>query len=222
MRDLLEPTDHCTDNPIDLTFTVRGASAPQDHRYLLHAAIKQNACRRMTERGWKPRAIQGGRVTDEEALHFHRKDDPPALQMRVPADDLEEAMTLADQPLRLSQHILMLENPQVREVKPSNTLESDLVLVRNSSRAPRGYRAPDLGIAIGKQLGAAFGHIDFGVAMGERRWVHIDGVRHFGHPVRVTALTDDESMWLQRNGLGRSLSMGCGTFWPCDDGLDFE
>lgn len=218
-RELAEAT--IPDDLVEVYADIRGASAPADHRYVLHSAIKTQCCRRLTERGWQLRALRGG-VRRGDKLDFDVPDCDPTLELRVPKSDLDKVLDLTDAPLRLGSHILLVGEPRVRPVRPSNTLESDFVMICNERRAPAGYRPAELGAKVGARLGAWFGHCDFGIGFGDRRSFQIDGDSYYGHPIKITALEPDESTFLQRHGLGARQSMGCGTFWPCDDGIDFD
>jgi len=204
---------------VDLRFDIAaGASAPEDHHYLLYSAIKSTLdLPDITERGWQLRKIRGGRPQDNETVHFGRRDDEaPHFCIRLPKDDIGRALALEGETIRLSHHLLEVGAPVVSEIRRTPNIVSDLVLIKNGDRAPRGYRAGDLGAAIGKRLGAWLGRADFGVELGDRRWCHVTGERYFGHPVRVSGLRDDESELVQRVGVGGRNSMGCGTFWPED------
>lgn len=219
---LTRPESPDPDDLVEVTYEVRGATLPTDHRYLLYSAIKQTCDTDITDRGWQLREIKGGGETHDKLTIL---DDGATLALRVPKGDVGDLLALEHEPMELRMdgrcHTLHLEAPTVSPVESSHTLQSDLVIIKNGNRAPQGYRTGDLGAKIGARLGAWLGRADFGVTLGERRIAHIAGVRYYGNPVRLTALTPDESRFLQASSLGARPSMGCGTFWPCEDGLEF-
>jgi len=202
------------DTLINLRFDLLGASAPEDHHYLLYAAIKSTLdLGDITERGWQLRKIQGGRVQENETIHFDRRDADPYFCIRLPMEDIGRARALEGETIRLSHHLLQVGAPVASEIKHADNLESDLVIIKNGDRAPRGHSEGDLGASVGKRLGAWLGRSDFGIEVGERRWVHVAGARYFGSPVKISALREGESELIQRRGIGGRQSMGCGTFW---------
>ena len=218
-RTLEDRRDPDAEDLVEVHADIQGASAPADHRYVLHSALKTQCCRRLTERGWQLRALRDG-VERADKLDFDVPGAEPTLQMRVPKDDLDKILALTDAPLRLGSHVLLVDEPIVRPIRPSNTLHCDLVLICNQNRAPQGYWPADLGAKVGARLGAWFERCDFGLTFGDRQSFQIKGHDYYGHPLRITSLTDEESVFLQRHGLGGRQSFGCGTFWPCEDGLE--
>lgn len=205
---------------LEVTFDLQVGALPADHRYELYAAIKDRVGDVMADRDWQLRAIQGGRRRGDRILYD--RDDDPTLQLRLPKDDIGYIGGLEGAALRVGPDVVELQSSRVAPIEPYHTLQSDLVTIRSNERAPHGYWAGDMGAAIGKALSAQFGRRDFAIHLGERRSFRVSGQRQYGHPVRLKALDDDESRWLQRHGLGRSLSMGCGSFWPVDAPLNFE
>lgn len=198
---------------VEVRTPVHGATCPDDHHYVLHAAVKTQCCRRLTERRWQLRCIQAGRVTDDGIRILENAD--AELRARVPLEDLDDWRVLEDAPLRLGDHILVVGETKVREVSASPNLESDIVYA-DGDHAPNGLDAGNLGGYVGKALGAQFGHRDFGVRIGEHRTFCVRSNRQHGNAVTLRGLDDHESLWVQRHGVGQKQSWGCGTFWPVD------
>jgi len=201
-----------TDDLIEVHADVRGATAPADHYYLLHSCIKTQCCRRLTERGWQLRLIQGGE-RDGDLLRFDRGPDA-SLMMRLPEDDLEECLALHDTTFQLGDHFLAVDSPQVQPIRPVPNLVADCVHISHDERGSKGLNRGNLGAGVGKRLGAQFGHLNFGIVVEEHISWDVKGTTLHGNRVRVLGLDDDESLWLQRHGLGEKNSWGCGTFWP--------
>jgi len=144
-----------------------------------------------------------------DILHFHREDGLHAFRIRLPLEDVGYTHQLVDRPITIGGHLLILGEPVIRELQPKPVLHADLVLV-SSDKATRGVSGLDFGLHIGKRLGAILQRTTFGVKFGDRRAVHIKGSRLFGHAVTVLGLDDEESLLLQRDGIGEARSMGCG------------
>lgn len=188
---------------------LQGATVPLDYRYLVYSMLKKECRPNLTKRGWQLLPMFGRPRGD--LLHFHRDDGLHALQLRLPVRDLGYLRNLEGRPLRVSQHLLIVGEVVIREPEPAPVLHSELVVITSDSDT-RGVRGEEFGLHVGKRLGAMLGHLSFGVEFGERQRIHIAGQRLFGHPVTVKSLSDEESLRLQREGIGESRAMGCGVF----------
>jgi len=186
-----------------------GATVPADHGYLVHAMLKSECRPDITARGWTFQEMDGRRTGGVIELD-HRK--APALTLRVPQEDLGYVMKLPRQQVRLGQHLLVLSDPLVRQVAPHHRLRSEFVYV-TSDKHSIGVRYEDFGVHVGKRLAHMLGRVDFGVLVGKVRTRHIAGVKHYGYPVDVISLTDEESLMLQWHGIGEGRGMGFGSIW---------
>lgn len=184
-----------------------GNTIPLDWRYMTYSMIKQEIRSDLTQRGWQILPFFGRERGD--ILHFHREDGLQALRLRMPLEDVGYIHALVDRPVTIGGHLLILGEPVLRELAPKPVLHADLVLI-SSDKDTRGVRDMEFGMHVGKRLGAFLGRTTFGVQFGARRAIHIKGSRLFGHSVTVLGLTDDESLMLQRDGIGEARSMGCG------------
>lgn len=159
------------------------------------------------------RTIQGG--ASHEGVRLLEGEEAQ-LAMRLPESELDALLGLQEEPLRLGEHLVMVGEPTVQPVRPSPNLESDLVYA-DGDHVPNGLNAGNLGGYIGKQLGAEFGHRDFGIRVGEHRTFHVDSHLQHGNAVTLRGLSDEESLWVQCHGIGQKQSWGCGTFWHMND-----
>jgi CRISPR-associated protein Cas6 len=190
---------------------VMGGSIPADYRYLLYSALKAEFPQ-LTERGWSFLPIAGEPQGDLLELRADRQYE---LAVRMPRVDLQFVEGMSKHAVRIGNHIIVLGEPRVRPIRPAPVLRSDLVIITSDDET-RGVRGIEYGMHIGKRLGAMLGHLDFGVKIGDRRRIHIRGTRCFGHVVTVLSVSNDESLKLQRHGLGESRAMGCGVFEPLE------
>lgn len=189
-----------------------GATVPLDYRYLVYSMLKHECRSDLTARGWQLLPIHG-RVRGD-LLHFHRHDGLHALRVRLPISDLGYLRKIEGRPVHVSQHLLIMGEVVLREMQPAPVLGAELVVVTSDAET-RGVRGEEYGLHVGKRLGAMLGRLDFGAQIGKREAIHIAGSRCFGHSLRVMGLTDDESLLLQRVGIGEKRAMGCGVFEPC-------
>lgn len=196
-----------------------GATVPADYRYLVYSMLKHECRPDLTARGWQLLPIHGRLRGD--LLHFDRRDGLHCLRVRLPIADLGYLRKIEGKPVRVSHHLLIVDEVVVRELRPAPVLHSELVVI-TSDDDDRGVRGEEYGMHVGKRIGAMLGRIDVGIQIGQRSRLHIAGNRIFGHPVTVRGLTSEESMRLQREGIGESRGMGCGVFEPSGDGMDVE
>lgn len=176
-----------------------GATVPEDWRYLVYSMLKHECRPDITARGWQLLPIHGRKRGD--LIHFHRDDGLHCLRLRVPVGDLGYLAKLEGRPVRVSQHLLILGEPCVREIARAPVLHSEIVVI-TSDEEDRGVRGEEYGLHVGKRLGAMLGHLDFGVDIGKR------------------TLTPEESARLQLEGIGESRGIGCGVFEPLHSHLD--
>lgn len=186
-----------------------GTTVPLDWRYVTYSMLKQECRSDLTQRGWQILPFFGRQRGD--LLHFHREDGLHAFRVRLPLEDLGYLRKLEDRPITIARNLLILGECVIRELESKPVLHSDLVLI-SSDKDTRGVRELEFGGHVGKRLGAMLGRTTFGIEFGPRHAVHIKGSRLFGHAVTVKGLRDDESLLLQREGIGEARSMSCGVF----------
>ncbi|MDZ7703321.1 MAG: type I-MYXAN CRISPR-associated protein Cas6/Cmx6 [Trueperaceae bacterium] len=190
---------------IDVVYPIKmGGAIPYDHHYALHGAIKSEHVD-FSERGWRPLRIKGARQGGLLELDAGESE----LRIRLPKSDTDH-IDLGSV-LRISDFVLVLGDPYIQPIRPAPVLKSDVVLITSDDER-WGVTGVDYGVHIGKRLGAMFGHLHFGVEVGDRRPVHVSGQKHHGNPVTVKGLSDDESIRLQVEGIGQKRAMGCGVF----------
>ncbi len=141
------------------------------------------------------------------------------LVLRLPASRIPDAISLADQVLRFGHVSLRIGIPIVRALRPIAELESRLVVIRlpNIPHNPDGtidklalldsYKNELL-----RQLADLPAKAI--VTLGAWRRIIVDGRRVLGVGVRLSELTEQDSLRVQALGLGSKRAMGCGVFVP--------
>jgi len=183
-----------------------GKYLPWDYNYLMYSALK-DALGGFTAAGVTFLPVGG----IQESEYVRWLDDVDRLRFRVPQLGINRIRDgLENEFLRVGEHFLKLGESNIFELEPQPVLESELVVI-TSEEEDRGVYPEQFHYHIGKRLGYEFG-LGIGCEIGNRKRVHIAGHRHFGHSVRVIGLSNEQSLYLQRHGLGESRAMGLGVF----------
>ncbi len=206
---------------VDLIFRLSGSTIPSDHGYALYAAITGviGAIHVATDVGIF--AIRG--LPQERGLL--KLTPRSSLRVRLPAERIPTLLALVGKVLEVEGHRLEVGTAQVAALVPAPVLSSTFVTIKLAQPSgASGFVAPDAFLeAARKQLRArgiegqpGLRSITDGPRAGEamRRVIRIKGATHVGYAMVVEALTADESIALQQNGLGGRRLMGCGLFLP--------
>lgn len=203
---------------VDVSFPVRGKVVPRDHGYLLYAAI----CRLIPqahEAKWLAVHPLPGRIADELLVL------PPRafLTLRVPSTEIHQLLPLSGKDLRVGDSEIALGSPNVYALRPASHLVSRQVVIRLTEvpRKPDGTldktaMAVSFAQEIQRQLAAKSVRAE--VNIGTPKQVVVDGHRVLGFTVRLSGLSDTDSLLIQAKGLGGKRAMGCGVFGPCREG----
>jgi CRISPR-associated protein Cas6 len=199
---------------LDLVFPVYGDILAGEHYYLLYAGLSRLIRDFHTpEGGLRFTAINGERKT-RGLLHIapHSR-----LRVRLPAEKIATALPLAGQFLAVGDHQIRLGNPTVFPLVPATVLATKIVTFKHGEEP--GYfievarqRLRELGIE--GEPGIPLSEKGPGAGLPRRQVIRVKGVRIVGYPLRVAALTAEESIRLQECGLGGRTRMGCGFFLP--------
>ncbi len=200
---------------VELAFPVLGRELPEDNGYELYAAVS----RAMDDHLPDDVAVSsiGGRRLGGWRVGI---DETTRLRIRTPAEQIGDLLRLAGRFLDVGGHEIGLGVPEVRALTPASDVAARLVTIK-------GFTEPDAFLgAVGRQLDAlgVSGAAEVpAVAGGERRGlpqrrvVRIRGALVVGFAVRVSGLSDQDSLTLQERGLGGRRHMGCGIFVPARD-----
>lgn len=205
---------------VDLAFPVHGGPVPRDHGYALYSALC-GAVASFHEAPWLGIHPLSGMPVGKHVLALR----PAArLLIRLPAERIVEALPLAGRTLQVASAKLSLGAPTVNVLVPAAALDARLVAIKLTA-APQ-HSNSELGrvtldheafaqryvAELGRQL-QTLGIISAPELCG-RRSITVAGKRIVGYSVRVQGLDIDQSLALQRHGLGGKRRMGCGMFRP--------
>lgn len=212
-------------NPIlDILFRVIGAEVATDHGYALFSAIS-----RILETE-KDRWMHGNphiglhTIRGASLGNGRRLIGPNArLGLRLPSDLLPRSLKLAGKSLDLDGCQLRVGVSETRVLVPAAALHCRIVTTRNGDDPDRfdaeiARQSAALGIRGKVCRVPAVSHgapESAGRANGRdpsRRIVRVKGKRIVGYAVLATELTAEESILLQKRGLGGRRRMGCGVF----------
>lgn len=199
---------------VDLVFPVRGESVQTDHAYPLYGALSgavpafhdpQQPLRFAPLTGTRGDA---GRL---QLAAWSR------LRVRLTADAIPTVLPLAGKALDVAGARVSLGPPSVEALVPAAALESWMVTFKNGEDpdtflATARAKLTELGIA-GEPAVRAF---ESGPRADEprRRVIRVSGVAIVGYALLVSGLTAEESIRLQKSGLGGRTKIGCGFFLP--------
>lgn len=194
---------------VDLSFSVMGKSLPIDHGYGLFSALAHWQQELHHVESMSITAITG--IPTKQGMM--QLTDRSRLLIRLPVDKVRLVYPLAGKSLTIGKHKIRLGIPQMDFLQPAQTLRSHLVFIK-------GYQQPE------SFLEAAKRHLEqLGIQGNLRILTKTDGtpkrktikIKRFtvvGFGLEVTRLSDEDSLMLQRNGIGGKHKMGCGVFVP--------
>ncbi|HAX75935.1 MAG TPA: type I-MYXAN CRISPR-associated protein Cas6/Cmx6 [Cyanobacteria bacterium UBA11372] len=194
---------------VDLCFSVIGSTAPADHNYALHAAIKHLHPELLQQTGVSIQTITG--IPDGRGKIY--LSSRSRFRMRLPGDLVPLAYPLAGKQLKLGIHQIRLGIPQIYMLQPASRLRSRIVVIK-------GYQEPEEFLAAAKrqlnQLGIS-GTAAIPTNTEEecdRKTIKIKRFTVIGFGLEVIDLNDEDSLKLQIHGIGGKQKMGCGVFVP--------
>lgn len=185
---------------IDLAFAVTGGRLPRDHRRALADAIEAELPWLATTPGAAVHPVKTPRAGGPELLLSQRS----RLVLRLPRGRAADAEALAGRVLRFGEWYLGLGAAHRRELLPWGTLYAHCVTAagHDDELAFQNAVQAELGA-----LGVA-GRVICGLAQrgpaGELR----------GYSVMIDALSPEDSLQVQRHGVGAGRRLGYGVFVP--------
>jgi CRISPR-associated protein Cas6 len=204
---------------VDLAFQVSADSNLQaDHRYHLFSAISTLV---PDVHGGGAFAIHSltGRQSTPGKLELARHS---RLKVRCDASLIGALLSLSGATIRVGETNLFCGAPEVRKLLPAVTLRSSFVTIKRSDKKTD---EPSFIEAARKQL-LAIGvseNVEFelparqslkGEVRSAKRTFAIKGRQIIGYEIRLHGLTAEESLSIQKHGIGGRRAMGCGLFKP--------
>lgn len=185
---------------IELRFPLSGSTLRIDHGYALYGALS-----RLTPGLHQLSNIAIDLIEGVPVDNQHLTLTPHStLKIRIPEPFLDLFLPLAGQRLELDGHLIDLAPPVFNEILPSPALYSRIVTIK-------GYTSPEnFQEAIQRQLMSLGIHT--ALRIGPRRITCISNHHIVGFGVRLLKLENEDSLLLQKVGLGGRRKMGCGFF----------
>ncbi|MCX4245360.1 type I-MYXAN CRISPR-associated protein Cas6/Cmx6 [Paraliomyxa miuraensis] len=197
---------------VDVGFPVRGGKLPADHGYLLFSALCDAIPRLSHEPGWALLPVDGTVEGGRRILLGPRS----MVQLRLPARELGEALTLTGRDLAVGAERVHLGMARVRPLSSSPRLRSAAVTIQ-------GATGPAFLAALRRELAALPLGQDpatMDVRVGEQRFLRARVRTVVGHEVELSGLRPRASLCIQAHGLGGRRHMGAGVFLPLSDAPD--
>lgn len=205
---------------VDLAFAITGQKPiAADHGYAVFGAVSRVLPVVHEDASFAIHPLAGRKVgPDQMAILPTTK-----LTIRTPAERIAELLPLAGQSLAIGEAAIRVGTPQVYALTPATALRSRLVVIKVKD-VPAEKLTPEIflgaarkqlnDLGISKEAEIGIPRIPAGPKQDEpqRRAINIKGAKIVGYEVIVQALTAEESLTLQENGLGGRQKMGCGVF----------
>ena len=197
---------------IDVTFPVKGGIMTDDCVYKLFSSGCHVVPELKTSSDIFFTGISGVKSSNGEILITDRS----IVRMRLPVDKIKIAYQLGNQTFVIGksrQYKAYLGMPQLKMVLPSPSLKARIVTIK-------GHQTPESFIAaIARQMDAMGISGDAVIPQDDkgeflRQVVRIHGKTILGFPLIVSNLSDEDSLTLQKRGIGGRKHFGCGLFLP--------
>ena len=193
---------------IDLCFPVIGEMLPADHGYGLYSALTHwNESIHALE-GLSIQTITG--IPDKQGKIYLT--ERSQFRMRLPHEQIPLVYGLAGKALTIGKHTIGLGIPQIYLLQPSANLKARIVVIK-AYQEPESFleaaqrQLTDLGIN---------GLVKIPIIQTEssRKTIKIKRFTVVGFGLEIGDLNDEDSLLLQKIGLGGKRRMGCGVFIP--------
>lgn len=198
---------------VDVLFALDGRTLPVDHAYALHAALLaalpwladepeagiHNIHVAASQNGWfRPEDTEGA------VLHISRR---TRMTLRLPRGRLRDLAALAGQTLDIEGHPIGVGEARVRELVPLPTLIARQVV---ADRAQPEESFVEQSAAALRRIGIRPRKL----LCGRSHELRTPSGSLFTRSLMVADLNREESLALQRHGLGGERKLGCGLFVP--------
>ncbi|MCM1983961.1 type I-MYXAN CRISPR-associated protein Cas6/Cmx6 [Lyngbya confervoides] len=194
---------------VELSFGVIGRTLPADHGYGLYSAIAHQ-CPSIHEQAGVSIATIPGEPDRRGKILLSRNSQ---LKIRLPyvADTIALVLPLAGQTLKIGQHSIQLNIPQIFPLRPYEKLRSRIVTIKKFQEPEPFLEAVNRQMnTLGIQGNAFVPQDETGQPL--RKAIKIKSYSVVGFSLIVTDLSEEDSIKLQACGLGGKHRMGCGIF----------
>ncbi|MCA9705010.1 MAG: type I-MYXAN CRISPR-associated protein Cas6/Cmx6 [Myxococcales bacterium] len=194
---------------VDVGFPARGTELPADHGYLLFSALCEALPRLSHEPGWALHPVRGKR----EGTRRIRLGPRSMVQLRLPAREVGEALSLTGRDLTVGSDRVHLGMARIRPLSPAPRLRSCAVTIP-------GCTGPSFERALRRELATLPLLQDvstIGITIGEQRTLRARVRTVVGFEVELSELRTHASLCIQAHGLGGRRHMGAGVFLPVSE-----
>lgn len=195
---------------VDLWFPTLGRTLPSDHGYPVYGALC-NECPELHGSSWWGLHTVSGTLRGDGSLVLP---DRSSLGLRLPADRIGTVLTLAGRKINVDGHSIRLAPPRVEPLQPAAAVSARIVTIK-------GFMEPEpFESAVERQLEEL--EIEGSIQVGPRKVVQVREHTIVGFSVRIFDITPEQSLRLQREGIGGRRRFGCGLFNPSEHPLTPE
>ncbi|CAG1018398.1 CRISPR-associated endonuclease Cas6 [Burkholderiaceae bacterium] len=189
------------DGVLDVAFPLAGTQLPRDHAWPLAQALSGQLA-------WLAADPQVGIHPVKVVAGYGARgwlSQRARLLIRVPGARVAELAPLSGRWLDVAGCVLRLGEPKPRDLVPHSTLYAHLVAAESDDETV-------FVAAVASTLSAL--EIDAHVVCGGRQQIGAPGRAISGFSLMLHGLTPDDSLRMQRAGLGPQRLLGCGVFVP--------
>ncbi|MBW4599036.1 MAG: type I-MYXAN CRISPR-associated protein Cas6/Cmx6 [Calothrix sp. FI2-JRJ7] len=135
------------------------------------------------------------------------------LRIRLSANNIDLVYSLAEKSLNIGTHTVQLGVPQIYPLQPKDKLCARIVVIRP-------YQQPEPFLAAARRQLEKLGIQGIATIPTDRqgnpkrRSIKVNGFTVVGFTLEVSNLSEEDSLILQRYGIGGKSKMGCGIFVP--------
>ena len=199
------------DDVFDLVFRLNGSSLEIDHAYALSAALQTylaaDTCNRIGVHGVRMAGSGNGWTRPEQCDAMLPLSRRARLAIRVHRDDSDEVTRITNKTLQIGSQQLEVGESSIRKLSSIGTLYARAV------SCDRDQPEADFLADVAESLGA----MDIKVSKmicGKCGEIRTADETIFTRALMVAELEPEESVTLQRRGLGKDQMLGCGLFVP--------
>lgn len=181
----------------EFNVTASQGTLPQDNGYLLLSALSLKFPFLHGRADLQVAPLRGTRTQDNRvALDQHSV-------LHIRGLEKNEAILMGDSWIMVENMVLGLGRAKVRNLNPSPYLASRLVVLADHVKEEEFRKA--LTSTLGENVK---------VTLGKRRGIALKGRTFLGYSVHLQGLDAETSTRIQKDGIGKFTSMGCGVFYP--------
>lgn len=196
---------------VELSFPIQGKTLPADHCYGLYAAFVDLIPEVRRHSDISILTIPGFANKQGQILLTKQS----SSRIRVPISKIPLVYPLAGKRLSIGTHEIKIGIPAIYTLRPSGTLEARIVTIKG-----KNYTQSEAFLAAAKRqlenLGIS-GEVAIPVDQENnplRKTIKVQRFTIVGFTTEVSSLSDEDSLKLQKKGIGGKRHMGCGYFLP--------